>query len=109
MIEIQVTLCSSMGYRAMSVVIRVPSVEEWNTNKAKYKRHAVESILAKRHMTMQDLQKYGYDTIKTRQYDKEKIEREKAERYEQIKKERGWGKYKKEKKVEKPLNNPEQK
>ena len=36
------------------------------------------------------LKKYGYTQIKVRVYDKQKIEQENAERYEQIKKERGW-------------------
>jgi hypothetical protein len=48
-------------------------------------------ICAKRNWKWSDIKNFGYDSeIKMRVYDKEKIEKEKAERYEQIKKERGW-------------------
>ena len=90
MIQIQVTLCSTMGYRAMSTVITVSSASEYIEKKNHYNAQAVTAMLAKRYMTAADLQKYGYTTLKTRVYDKEKIERENAERYERIKKERGW-------------------
>lgn len=90
MLQIQVTLCSTQGYRAMSTVITVPSATEYLAKKDHYNAQAVTAMLAKRYMTTTDLRKYGYTTLKTRVYDKEKIERENAERYERIKKERGW-------------------
>lgn len=90
MIQIQVTLCSTMGYRAMSTIITVPSASAYLEKKSEYNAQAISAICAKRYMNTTDLRKYGYTTLKTRVYDKEKIEREKAERYEQIKKERGW-------------------
>ena len=47
-------------------------------------------ICQKRYWTNADLKKYFYTRVKIREYDKEKIEKENAERYERIKKERGW-------------------
>ena len=90
MIQIQVTLCSTQGYRAMSTVITVSSAAEYLVNKDHYNAQAVTTMLAKRYMAPADLRRYGYTTLKTRVQDKEKIERENAERYERIKKERGW-------------------
>lgn len=65
MIDIQVTLTSSNGRRPIATIIHPKSIEDWNENKARYKREAVQLICAKRHMTWRDLQKYGYDTIMT--------------------------------------------
>ena len=90
MLQIQVTLCSTMGYRAMSTILVVPSASAYLEKQKEYNAQAVSAILAKRYMKVADLRKYGYTTLKTRVYDKEKIERENAERYERIKKERGW-------------------
>ena len=95
--QVQISLMSSKGYRPMSVIIEVKDAHDYNTHKAEYQKRAVYLICAKRHMTGADLKKYGYDQIAQREYDKERIERENAERYERIKKERGWGKYAKKK------------
>ena len=89
-IQIQVTLVSNKGYRAASTIIEVPSAKDYIENKQHYQMEAVKKICAKRYWSAKDLEKYGYTGIKCRVYDKEKIERENAERYEQIKKERGW-------------------
>lgn len=88
--QIQVTLVSNKGYRAVSTIIEVPSLEAYCANKNHYQMEAVKKICAKRYWGAKELTKYGYTGIKCRVYDKEKIERENAERYEQIKKERGW-------------------
>lgn len=88
--QIQVTLVSDKGYRAVSVIINVPSIREYCENKKHYQMEAVKRICAKRFWNAKDLTKYGYTGIKCRVYDKEKIAAENAERYEQIKKERGW-------------------
>lgn len=90
MIQMQISLFSNKGYKPLSTIVNVESVEEWQKNKEKIRNQAVVSICTKRRMTKADLQKYGYCEIRTRVYDKEKIARENAERYEQIKKERGW-------------------
>ena len=88
--QIQVTLVSDKGYRPVSTIIEVSSAKDYIENKTHYQMLAVQRICAKRYWTAKDLVNYGYNGIKCRVYDKEKIERENAERYEQIKKERGW-------------------
>ena len=90
MIQIQVTLTSNKGYRPMSTLVDVPNAQTFIENKKKYQQQGIIKICAKRSMRAADLAKYGYNEVRMRVYDKEKIEREKAERYEQIKKERGW-------------------
>lgn len=90
MLQVQISLFSNKGYRPLSTIVTVESVEEWNKNKKQIKMKAVATMCAKRRLTRADLEKYGYNEIRSRQYDKEKIEQEKKERYEQIKKERGW-------------------
>lgn len=87
--QVQVTLVSTMGYRAATTVIDVNEEFYKNNRRAVYDK-AVLRICALRRWTGADLKKYGYTQIKSRVYDKEKIEKEKKERYEQIKKERGW-------------------
>lgn len=88
--QIQITLVSDKGYRAVSALVDVPSIKDYIENKSQYQMQGVVKICAKRHWTKRDLERYGYTGIKCRVYDKEKVERENAERYEQIKKERGW-------------------
>jgi hypothetical protein len=91
MFQLQVTMNSNKGFRPVSTLVNVPSVAEFKADPLKYRNEGVLRICAKRRWTWQDVQRFGYDSnIRFRVYDKEKIEREKAERYEQIKKERGW-------------------
>lgn len=91
MFKLQVTMISNKGFRPVSALVDVPSVAEFKANPKKYRDEGIVKICAKRGWTLSDIRKNGYDLeIKVRVYDKEKIEREKAERYEQIKKERGW-------------------
>jgi hypothetical protein len=89
-IQIQITILSDKGYRPLSTLIEVDNVQEYINNKVKYQQDAILKICANRHMTIRDLRKYGYTQIKAREYNKEKIAQENAERYERIKKERGW-------------------
>ena len=90
MLQVQISLFSNKGYKPISTIVTIDSVEEWNKNKSQIKMKAVATMCAKRRLTRADLEKYGYNEIRSRQYDKEKIAKENAERYEQIKKERGW-------------------
>lgn len=90
MITIQMTIMSDKGYRPLSTLINVESATEYIAHKALYQQEAVLKICANRHMTTADLKKYGYNTIKAREYDKARIDQENKERYEKIKKERGW-------------------
>ena len=89
-IQIQITIMSDKGYRPLSTLIEVNNAQEYINNKVKYQQDAILKICANRHMTIGDLRKYGYAQIKAREYNKEKIAQENAERYERIKKERGW-------------------
>ena len=88
--KVQVTLVSTMGYRAATTVIDVESAREFNEHRKQYIDKAVAKICTLRRWNATDLKQYGYTQVKCREYDKEKIEKEKKERYEQIKKERGW-------------------
>lgn len=88
--QIQITLISDKGYRPVSTLVKVDKISDYTANKTKWQTLAVQQICAKRHWGVADLKKYGYNGIKARVYDKEKIAAENAARYEQIKKERGW-------------------
>lgn len=88
--QVQITLISESGYRPLSTLIDCESWAEYQEKKIAYQQKAVTYMLAKRHMTMRDLRKYGYTEIRSRVYDKERIQAENRARYEQIKKERGW-------------------
>lgn len=88
--QVQITLVSESGYRPLSTLIDVENWQAYLADKERLQQKAVIAICAKRYMTTRDLRKYGYTTIKARIYDREAIARENAERYEQIKKERGW-------------------
>lgn len=88
--QIQITLISESGYRPLSTLINCESWEEYQVHKTAYQQKAVTAMLAKRYMTIRDLRKYGYTEIRSRVYDKERIEAENKARYEKIKKERGW-------------------
>lgn len=91
MIQIQMTLFSTTGkYKPISTIMDVNSVRDFNQNRSSYKRKALERICARRYWGTDDLNRYGYTDWKYRIYDKEKIEKERVERYSQIKKERGW-------------------
>jgi hypothetical protein len=91
MFQLQVTMMSNKGFKPVSTLVNVPSVAEFKANPKKYRDEGVQRICSKRKWRWSDVKQYGYDSeIKMRVYNKEKIEQEKAERYEQIKKERGW-------------------
>lgn len=91
MFQLQVTMMSNKGFKPVSTLVNVPSVAEFKANPKKYRDEGVFRICSKRKWRWSDVKQYGYDSeIKMRVYNKEKIEQEKAERYEQIKKERGW-------------------
>lgn len=81
MLFIQITLVSSKGYRPMSTLIPVKSLNDFIQNKQDYQQKAATTICAKRGMTVQDLEKYGYNGIKCRVYDKDRL----ADQYAQFK------------------------
>ena len=97
MITLQFTLTSTMltesgtpKYKPMSTLLEVPSIKEYNSNPEVYKSKAIRKMCIQRKTDGYYLKKNGYTQLKVRVYDKDKIAQEKAERYEQIKKERGW-------------------
>lgn len=90
MITLQITLQSTMGYKAMSTTIDIIDKKEYLYYRNAIQNKAKVKICAQRGMTLDDLKRFGYTIVRTREYNPEEIAREKAERYERIKQERGW-------------------
>jgi hypothetical protein len=92
--EYQVTLYSNNGYKPVSAIIKLDSVNIKNIGLEAYskdiKTKGIQKICNKRYWTQRELKQYGYTKVKIREYDKEKIKAENAEKYERIKQERGW-------------------
>ena len=81
----QVTLsCENGKYKPVSTIV---TMEETTDRKA-IMREGQKKIMIKRYWSMADLTRYGYTKGKIREYDKEKIERENAARYEALKEEK---------------------
>ena len=64
MVEVQISLFSSKGYRPMSTILTVPSAADYNEHKEQYKKLAVVKMCQQRSMTTYDLRKYGYNEIR---------------------------------------------
>ena len=80
--QYQVTLiCKNGKYRPVSTIVTM----EENSDKREVIKTGQKKIMAQRYWTVADLIKCGYTQCKVREYDKEKIEREAAERYNAIK------------------------
>ena len=78
MIKMQVTLFDKESkYKPISTLIEVESIEEYNNNKKEYQQKAVRKIAAKRYLSISELKKQGYTTLKVREYTAERIERDK--------------------------------
>jgi len=90
MVKLQITLTSTEGYKPMSTIVEITDKKEYLYKRKEIHNKAIVKICAQRNMTLKDLTYYGYTKIKAREYDAEAIARENAERYEQIKAERGW-------------------
>lgn len=91
MIQLQVTLFDKeKRYKPISTLVKVESIEYFNTHKQEIKTEAIRQICAKRYWTFHNLKRFGYTQCKIRLYNKEQLEKEAKERYEQIKKERNW-------------------
>lgn len=93
--EYQVTLVSVGGhYKPVSAIVRAETDNIEKLGEKEYnadiRKRGIIKICQKRYWTQYDLKKYEYTKVKMREYDKEKIDKENAERYEQIKRERGW-------------------
>jgi hypothetical protein len=90
MVKLQITLTSTEGYKPMSTIVEITDKKEYLYKRKEIHNKAIVKICAQRHMTLKDLTYYGYTKVKAREYDAEAIAKENAERYEQIKAERGW-------------------
>lgn len=93
--EYQVTLiCATGQYKPVSAIVKADTDELAKVGKTAYladiRTRGIVKICQKRYWTNADLKKYNYSKVKMREYDKEKIAKENAERYEKIKRERGW-------------------
>lgn len=87
MAQYQVTLiCTTGQYKPVSTLIDLPL----GTTKKEIIEKGIIKIAQKRRWTNADLKRLGYTSYKARKYDAAKIAKQNAERYEQIKKERGW-------------------
>lgn len=90
--EFQVTLISTTGkYKPVSCIVKADTKEMLKVGSTFVKdiqQKGIIKICQKRLWTNADLKRYGYTKVKVRQYDKEKIAKENAERYERIKEEK---------------------
>ena len=83
--QYQVTLiCENGKYKPVSTIVTM----EETTDRRAIMREGQKKIMIKRYWSMADLTKYGYTKGKIREYDKEKIEKENAARYEALKEEK---------------------
>lgn len=91
MVRYQFTIfCADGKYKPISTILECKSDGDYLANQREYKKRAVAKICAQRNITPQWLRKYNYTQMAVRFYDPQAIEQQKRERYEQIKKERGW-------------------
>ncbi len=88
--QIQITLFSDKGYKPVSCLVEVENVEYYKEHLKEVKAQGIQKICNKRYWEKYHLIQYGYTKVKMRIYDKEEIKKEKTERYERIKRERGW-------------------
>lgn len=92
--QYQVTLISSTGkYKPVSCIVTREQTTDEDLSLNKEVRKALitlgtQKICAQRLWQKRELIDYGYTKAKVREYDKEKIARENAERYEKIKEEK---------------------
>lgn len=86
--EYQITLFSTTGsYKPVSTIIKCETITTV-IEKKKAINEGIKKIAQKRLWTNADLKKFGYTSVKIREYDKERIEKEKAEQYKQLKEEK---------------------
>ena len=91
--EYQITLISTSGkYKPVSCIVKKDSKEVLEKGRDVFikelQQQGIIKICQKRLWNNSDLKRYGYTKVKVREYDKEKIAKENAERYEKIKEEK---------------------
>ena len=79
MIKLQVTLfCESGKYKPISTIVNIESMEYYEENKKQVQQKAIENICHKHYTSWNNLKKDGFTKVKVREYDIEKIEKDKA-------------------------------
>ena len=79
MIKLQITLfCESGKYKPISTIVNIESMEYYKENKKQVQQKAIENICHKHYTSWSNLKNNGFTKVKVREYDLEKIEREKA-------------------------------
>ena len=91
--EYQITLTSTSGkYKPVSCIVKRDNKEVLEKGRDVFikelQQQGIIKICQKRLWNNSDLKRYGYTKVKVREYDKEKIAKENAERYERIKEEK---------------------
>lgn len=92
--QYQVTLISATGkYKPVSCLITMEQTEDVDlTLNKEIKKNiitqGIQKICNQRLWSKRELVQYGYTKARVREYDKEKIAKENAERYERIKEEK---------------------
>ena len=88
MLNYQVTLTSTTGqYKAVSTIVKAEKITT-KEEKQRVINKGIIKIAQQRRWTNTDLKKFGYTKVKIREYDKAKIDKQNAERYEKIKQEK---------------------
>lgn len=78
MIKMQITLFDKNGhYKPISTIVEVTDIDEYKRNKKKVHSTAIQNICHNRNISYQELSSQGYTTLKAREYDKEKIAKNK--------------------------------
>lgn len=78
MIKMQVTLFDKDNkYKPLSTLIEVESLDAFQKNKKEYLKKAIINISAKRYLTISELKKQGFTSLKVREYTPERIARDK--------------------------------
>ena len=79
MIKLQVTLfCESGKYKPISTIVNIESMEYYKENKKQVQQKAIENICHKHYTSWNNLKNNGFTKVKVREYNIEKIERDKA-------------------------------
>ena len=66
MFYVYIQIISEKGRRPLTYRMTAPSIEHYTENVKAYHNRGLLHICANRHLTMRDLQLYGYTTIKSR-------------------------------------------
>lgn len=71
MIQLQCTLFSNKGYKPMSTVLSIESIQYFHAHKKEVQTQAIQKICAQRYISRYHLKEYGYCKFKARLYKQE--------------------------------------